>query len=125
MGERRMVRSNREAPRQSERKAFAVDGQDQIRMGRADLCRDLVQSPPEARQTRQNLDQTEDRKILHREQGGQPLFHHFRAADPDEMERAMACAERRHDRRADAVARRLAGEDEDRPGGIRRRPSHG
>ena len=89
-------------------------------MDRANLFRDVIQPPPEARQTRHNLDQTKDRKVLHREQGGQPLFHHFRAADPDEMERAMACAERRHDRRADAVARRLAGKDEDRLGGIRR-----
>ena len=45
----------------------------------------LEAKAPEARQTRQNLDQTEDRKVLHREQGGQTLFHHFRAADPDEM----------------------------------------
>ncbi len=73
----------------------------------------------QSRGVRQHLGEARDGQFGQRHQRLHALFPHLLAADPgDPQPRAGALAQRADQRRAERVARRLAGDDEDERRGV-------
>jgi len=96
----------------TQREIWHVDGDEGIGPRLGDGRRRLVQPAAQQRIARDHLQQPHDGKIGHGEKGGQPLRLHARAAYAGKLRLRRQLAQSRDQRRPQAIARRLSGDQE-------------
>ena len=94
---------------------LGVDEHDNVWALTDDGVRGLPDAPQQQRQPPQHVAPPHHRKVVHRKKAGQPLPRELRSANPEQCE-VGATPEPLDQIRADAIARRLAGEDEQAQG---------